>query len=329
MAMTGAAFIMVAGLMIAAEVHAQETEQPEVVTLTYNWPTDLKGTVVVHLTKSQQSQGQAVEETMTVEAKFWTLANDDGLTVFTENQSFELSRSNQAEGVQALLQESLDEIAAISPNYKIDANGELLGVVGIDALHATIMRWFDRLLESVAELGTELPEQNIAQIRQLVERLSAPEVLQANIQAEWNRDVSQWQGASLEKDAVYRLDADVSTPMLGDAPIPAVNEYVYHGRVACNDADTALGCVKLTMTSRLHPEKAGDAIRQLLAPLGEAAPIISTLQIDTDVSLITEPNTLIPHRMQQEKHVRLVISKGEDGEEVTEQVENRTDIYRY
>ncbi|MGH7520202.1 MAG: hypothetical protein ACREMI_02875, partial [Gemmatimonadales bacterium] len=109
-----------------------------------------------------------------------------------------------------------------------------------------------------------------------------------------------------------------------------VQDFVAQGRVPCRPADAERRCVELE--SRLYHDK--DAIRSALDSV--MAQVVSSdsagiedYEVETEMRLIAEPATLIPHLLVVSKRVTIRARSAQGAREEATQAETKTTRYEY
>ena len=102
-------------------------------------------------------------------------------------------------------------------------------------------------------------------------------------------------------------------------------EFGATGRVPCHAGDADTRCVELWMTSAPAPEAVNAILERLFAAMGpEMAALSGTAEFDIQhrMVLVTEPATLLPHRLVTVKDVQVTLDEGQ-GPQQTHQLDRR------
>lgn len=202
----------------------------------------------------------------------------------------------------------------------VSPEGEFQGLEGVEALRPAMAR----LLE-----GSVPPEQ--------VERALgfAEAAMQAQAREMWNLAVGFWIGADLELGERYGMRTEAEVPLVG-AKTEFEQEFSLRRRVPCSARHPEEKCVELTLRSAPDPAALPALARAVVAQLAGPdaklpAEALRELVVENELLLVTEPETLLPHRFVWTRSVRATIA-GEDAEgepRVLEQVDRSEADYRY
>lgn len=124
--------------------------------------------------------------------------------------------------------------------------------------------------------------------------------IEARLAETWKLLVAAWAGRELPLGAAYAATAPETLP--GGETLRVRIAIQADGRVPCDRADTARRCVRLRLHSEPEERAPQGLVRELLgvlAPEGRPAPdafVPDVASITTSAIVVTEPDTLIPHR---------------------------------
>ncbi len=304
----------------------QPVEQPaapqgaDVVHLTYDWPIGLIARAHYRLDKEREGNGGDFAYAVKGHYRIETERSSQGLQVnFSEVELGVDDGGASPEGVEGYVRRLAAQAAAISPGYVVSDAGELVAVTDVADLRAA-------LLQELEAFAADQPADVRQRIGEMLDRLLSEEQLVARIQGEWNRDVGQWLDARLERGYVYETEFDSVLPLAGNATVPTKAQYRYLGRVPCSDRDTGTRCVKLDMQSFIDPDGFRPAMERFFEQLGRRMPEDMDVRMDYTVTVVTEPDTLIPHEVRWSKVT--VASLGEGGSD-TRRAERGHIAYTY
>jgi hypothetical protein len=198
------------------------------------------------------------------------------------------------------------------PRYVIGEAGEFLRVEGTEQLS-------QELREAFRPMMAELQGEGLAALRNMMETLLSEEGLAGAATNDWGVLVEAWADFDMGMSDVYVLEDVFQTAVFPGVDIPITIHLDMTGRVPCTEAeaetnDPAPRCVELQTTS--IPERGAmrealsGFIQQMGLPEDEVDEVLSQLQVETYVTLVTEPGTLRPHSLKTIK----VVSGGEDEE---------------
>lgn len=206
------------------------------------------------------------------------------------------------------------------PRFVVNAGGEFVSVEGVEELAGELRAAMQPLLE-------EMEGDGVAALRNMIETTLSDEGLAAAMAAEWTTLVGFWVDADLDTEGVWEMEDSFQTPLFPGVDIPIVTRFEVAGRVACSGEDeNAPRCVELQTASIPDREAMQRAISGFIQQLGlpeeEVEEFLSQMEVETYVTLVTEPETLRPHYLQTMK----VIS---GGQEEDEPLQVQTEIYRF
>ena len=163
---------------------------------------------------------------------------------------------------------------------------------------------------------------------EILGQMTTKEQLEKKIVESWDREVGAWVGASLDQGDIYEAQYIIETPALQNAPIPMKAQFKYVGPAPCNDDSEEENCVELEMLTEVNSEALAKALEDFLQKAGISDFHVEQFQLEEKVQLITEPGTLIPHRMHLRRLSSTVISQGGQTSEANEYREIKT-TYTY
>lgn len=274
--------------------------------LTFAWPDRVQARV-----RRERLRRGGRDETRSG-ASFQMTAQRDSDGYLIGYTDFELEGGAEGEAGQ------LSRIANMGPSYRVALDGQFGAIVDLD-----------RLLTALEGMLAEIPE---AQRELVRERFVNPELLTQMAVSDWNQRVASWAGAELDAGDTYQLDAEVAMPVLGAEQVPTKSFFELTRDVPCNEDDVARRCVRIDMLTMPDPASLRELLSRFVervAPDEDAAnrPALGGLRLRSRVQLVTDPDTLLPHRMREEKSTRFQLA-GDDGP-VLESYELQEERYRY
>lgn len=147
----------------------------------------------------------------------------------------------------------------------------------------------------------------------------------------WNLAVGFWIGADLELAAPYVMQGEAELPLVPGVRAASGIEFQVRRRVPCAAAERVPRCVEVTLRQtpeHAAVERARAAIAARLA--GPDAPLdapLGDLDLESELLLVTDPATLLPHRLVWTKSLRA--GGGERGAPALELVDRSEYDYRY
>lgn len=275
------------------------------ITLTFGWPHDLRGRAEFS-DRREKGVGENARVVRIVGSySFETAPVADGIVISFGDPRVQIDGGDADAAGQAKLQEFLTRSMSIPPSFVVDRAGDYVRLEGIDAYREAQRSAFVDLLGDVPDASRQL-------VLRLFEATMSEQQLEAGIVESWYREVGGWIGAELDQGETYEATFTDTVPMLGNAEIPMRAEVRFLGRVPCADGATTSACADLEMVSSVDPDALAQVLEDFVRGLSagsEAAPRVETLKFDTTVRLVTEPDTLLPHRSQTKKVTSIVISQ--------------------
>jgi hypothetical protein len=139
------------------------------------------------------------------------------------------------------------------------------------------------------------------------EKENARRALVRSTAFDWEVLVGAWAGARLEPDRMQRKQVRSYVPELAGVEALLDVDYGVEARIPCSDHDTVRRCVQLVYRASIAPgDRAAtlDRVRRYASTDAEKA-VPEDVHADLEILLVTEPDTLVPHRMTQREHLRL------------------------
>jgi hypothetical protein len=209
--------------------------------------------------------------------------------------------------------------SALRPSFVVSPDGRFGGTPGLDEDVARINHELDALQARTEPLPESAPL--------LPTRFSA-ELFRRHAPVEWWPLVEMWAGREVQPGARYALDLMTPMPLLAGTPIRMDGQLSVSRRCACDGADGPLRCIELVLVTNADPLE--------LLPLlgagaerheGEApAPVtVTKLELSETVRLVTEPETLVPHRVESRTRARLALRLS-DGSIHTDSLDQDLDL---
>lgn len=197
----------------------------------------------------------------------------------------------------------------------VKINEALVQVVAPDGR----FRRAEGLDQALASIKTATPE----------ERDKARQALIRSTAFDWELMVGAWAGEKLEPDQLKRKRLQGYVPHIVAVEALLDVEYGVEGRVPCTEQETARRCVQLSYRASLAPEDRSATLERLqritISEAEKATP--EDVHADIELLLVTEPETLIPHRMTQRERLRLRLRLAEG--RVVETEDRSEDTYLF
>jgi hypothetical protein len=279
-----------------------------IVRLRFAWTAPLRARVTYRKTRV----GPAGRTSFTARYEERVEADGDGLRIEARDTSWRgdlaFPRSVEKEAIRA----------SEAVVQRVGAGGEFLGLDGVEAMRPVLARVFEE-----AKVPPEAAERAV---------LLALGAMRSEAEEAWNLAVGFWTGADLALGESYALVSEADIPLLPGARAEQAVEFAVRRRVPCTAQERSLRCVEATL--RATPDRAalerasGALVARLLAP-GEEPPedAARELSAESEIVLVTEPETLLPRRVAWTKAVRL--GAPEKGPPRAERLERSEWEYRY
>jgi hypothetical protein len=201
---------------------------------------------------------------------------------------------------------------------RVGEGGEFRGLEGVEAMRPVLARVFEE-----AKVPPEAAERAV---------LLALGAMRTEAEEAWNLAVGFWTGADLALGESYALASVAEIPLLPGARAEQAVEFAVRRRVPCGAQERSLRCVEAFLRAtpdRAAVERASAALlARLLAP-GDEPPEDAARELfaESELVLVTEPDTLLPRRVAWTKAVRL--GAPEKGPPRAERLETSEWEYRY
>jgi len=298
----------------------------EPVSLRFGWPVGMQAQVQTDAVRQRVIGGQTREGATTTTYALAVREDADGVLV----QSYDVRSQIRSDGASPEQQALLGFFARASaslPSLVVGPNGQVVALRGVAELRR-------ELSNAVKPLLRANPDQADA-VQQSFETMFAEERIAASVAGQWTPIVGAWAGANLVVGQTYEGSDQQPGPLVPDMPIIMAYEYRIARRLPCAAGGTGLDCVEIHLVSR-PTDEALPAIRASMqqlftmnAPQGAPMPDIDDLAVENTLLLVTEPATLRPYRLVQERTVSGTVQQAEQPDVAVRQVERAESTYRY
>ena len=298
----------------------------ERIELVFDWPGQAESQFTYQSKRTKR--GVATEINMSGATRMKALSEDE-LLDSTQVNDFQHASSEKNEAKSNYLQNLMQKLTSGIPDYVVNYDGELVRFDNLDAYYARVEQG---LMEGLP--GNEEAQQKV---KQLMRSLISEETLAQSLQDEWNTLVGNWVGSSFANGETYSYPAQYQAAALGDVVFPMTITQRLLGRVPCQPADKEKKCVKLEQKSQVSDSSFTKAMHDFVNhtikrmagdKAAEANLSVDRAHVVKTVTLVTDPETLLPHELQTSKITTVVITeKGRT--ESTEDVEHSTTRYVY
>lgn len=314
------AFAVALPLSAAAQVEeAADTVPADTVRLRFGWAPGMQARVEYEQVRVRNTGERRDSIRIASTYRMRVDAHPEGLVVgYSDVEWTELPALEGEAG--ELFRAALQAGSGGGLRHVIGAGGDFVRVDGVEEVHQEIVRTFEGMLARLDSAGIG---------GDAIRSMLSEETLTMSAADEWNALVGAWLDADLEVGGAYELESAFTAPMFGDVEIPTFMEFEVVGRVPCNEAQAEHRCVELWMANYPDGEALGQAITGFIERMGvpaeEAQGIFEVMNVEAQVTLVTEPETLRPHRLEQTRIVRLTPDQAAE----PAQVETRRYVYRY
>ncbi|MCA9333462.1 hypothetical protein KC963_00255 [Candidatus Saccharibacteria bacterium] len=286
------------------------TARADVFTLGFDWPNGIRAKVVENSRRVEKRfagndvQQSDIAGTLSYEMKLTRVGN--GFLVSFTNIKYELdNEANSSKQPQDRIQSLLNRIGAVvRPDFVVDSQGALVEVVNIEAQQKSLESyWASILPEDRAPLpkGLEGVDQMISKMKSIY--LSKEYI--SNVAAQdWMSYVTNLVGVEISLGESYQFEAEQPLP---GSSIKAIKTNTIISTKAdlipCRRGHIDMRCI--AFEARTIADPAGleitfgqmglDQVRKAVEQATGKKAVYSKMLMNTNLSLTTEPENLIPH----------------------------------
>lgn len=305
---------------VAPEAPAETA--PESIRLKYAWPKDKSFQMKFSFSETTKRGKQKVGMNMNGTSTVSTENHEKGLKIKytdTKIKSQFLGMGNVP--FQKKLSKFLVGLGEMDVQYVIGENGDLLDVVNFDEYQKHIKDYLDGFIKEIPKSSGRI------RILSMFNQLTSRQHLLGQFQKEWNKEVGQWIDAEMERGFVYEIVEEEEIPILPGTKVPFTYKYSYLGKIACVEGGAEKNCVELQMEAEADPKAMTKVMDKFLKEFEgkKSIPPTKRMSVNTTLSLITEPDTLLPHRSL---FVKKIVTEGPDGN-VSVKTEKNEGLYTY
>jgi hypothetical protein len=281
--------LLVAAAVLPGAAAAEEAAPSagEVVSLRFAWPVPARAKVTYRRTRLRTGLPKG-----TFTARYESVAEPGpgGLTVATRATTWRGDLPFAPRRAKDAIRASERVV------QRIGADGEFLGLDGVEALRPVLARVLDD-----ARIPPEQAERAVA-LALAASRAEAEEL--------WNLAVGFWTGADLRVAEKYAMSSEGELPLLAGVRAAQAVEFGVRRRVPCAAGERGARCVEIVLRATPDPAAVERAAPQLLTrvlpPGAERDPEApADLAVESELVLVTDPATLAPRRLVWTKAVRL------------------------
>jgi hypothetical protein len=308
--------------LVAAPLAAQE-EATDTVQLRFGWQPGMRAEVEMEQLRIRTTDGRVDSTRIASTYRLEVDEHPEGLALTYSDMRY----TGLPKSADPQLRRLLEALAGSSSGGRgrsiVSREGDFVRVEGAEELAREVMAALEPLFAEMDGAGLE-------NVRQMLAGMVSPEALDASAADEWNALVGAWIDADLEVGGVYGLESSFQSPAFPGVEIPVTLEFQVEGWTPCVDgaAEGAEPCVALVMISLPDPRAVGEAVGGFLAQAGvpreEMEGLFAQLAVETFITLVAEPATLRPHRLE----IQRVVSAGDEAD-APAQTDTRVFTYRY
>ncbi len=299
----------------------------ERIELVFDWPGKAESKFFFNSKRTRR--GVSNEIKMSGTTKMSALSKDE-LLVSTQVTDFQISPSEKDEAKNNYMQNLMQKLTSQIPDYVVNADGELVRFDNLDA-------YYGRIEQGMVEGFPGDAEEDRQKAKQLMKTLIPEAALAQSLRDEWNNHVGSWAGSSYATGETYTFAAQYQVAALGETAFPMTITQRLLGRVPCHQEDKGKHCVKLEQKSQVSDPSFSKAMHEMVSRTikNMAGDKADEVNIGVDraglvktVTLVTDPETLLPYELQTSKITTVVITeKGRT--ETTEDIDESTTRYVY
>ncbi|HZZ86592.1 MAG TPA: hypothetical protein VFE30_18845 [Anaeromyxobacteraceae bacterium] len=152
----------------------------------------------------------------------------------------------------------------------------------------------------------------------------ARESIRRQVRDDWEQTVGAWRGRRLSAGQVVKAEQEGALALLPSVVGTMEVEYLFRGRVPCEEGQAEARCVELARSVRPAKKSAREILAQVAAGLpAQQASTLRAVEASSETVLVTEPDTLVPHRLLVRDQLSLTVEAAEGAQRsVTERSED-------
>lgn len=278
---------------------ADPSEDADII-LTFAWPERIEA--LVHT--ERHKRGRATEGSYTL------VSTSEGASRLVRFKDFQLHGVDDAQAQRA------SALANIMPAFTIDGTGQFASLENPDTLLANIRGM-------IAEVGADLP-------MDVLNRMFSKELLESSAMGWWNERVGALAPSTvLKRDETFTTKITTASPLVVGTPVDMEVRMRWLGYTDCPGAR----CVLIEITAVPDATQQSGMVEAFIAQMSTMdesidLPEITKASLLIRILLTTEAETLLPHRLEKEKHIDLTLSTPE-GEQVATDVQREVQTFEY
>lgn len=298
--------------------------QAETTTLRFRWPAGLDAGVSFSGWRERLVDERRERRAIEGRYAMTTRRVADGLLIDVSGMAVETPQRSGAQGAGSI-QDAVERLSNVLPDVVIDDNGALVRIAGAQETADAVRAAIDAAL-------ADAPEKLRARMSEALGALLSPARIEATVRGNWGRDIGVWAGLIVEPGRRYEGEVSVPVPMLPGVKAPASVHYALTGFAPCPAPARERTCAALEMRTSVSDADAKTVVERLGASLSARAGRavrVESLSLDSEVRLLAEPATLLPHVVEFEQGTAItLVSQGAPTRTVEQREQRRTE-YRY
>src|SRR5688572_13363675 len=278
--------------------------KPDTVSLRFGWPVGMMARVDQEWTRIQISPQR--RDSVGVRSRYRLTVSSHPKGRLIQSDSFAVTSAPPASGRPGALdaQQFLARLGSVSPSYVVSADGEFVGVEGIDKTKEAIDALFAPLMREMADAPP--------QFKALMQSATSVQALTAAAAQEWNVVAGAWVGAEWEVGEAYGAESEEPSPMFPGLKFPMQHEFSAAERVPCNAIETGRRCVRLEMVSAPDSAALRRAMSEFVARLApkEATALagLRSTSMVNELTVVVDPRDLRPYSMMLIKRIDMDVT---------------------
>ncbi len=293
------------------------------VRLQFDWPAELLAQVESSKTRSLRAGGHPVLSN-TLSYTYQMHAVREGEQYRIDFDQLQLDEQ-QLDALPAEQRPMLNAVTrAALPGFRVSRQGDFVALEQPEAFQQALRNTLTGLVAAGPNQAASLA---------MLDKLLGVEVLSALSRGGWDWLVGSWAGGeqALELREDYIAKTQAAMPLTNQL-IAFETRFSLTRRLPCERQGRTLDCVELKATTRPDPAALKQAVSAFVAQLApevaaQAEKSLQALELETTLELVTEADTLVPHRFRLRKATTLPTADGSTSS--IRQVEDTVQTYRY
>jgi hypothetical protein len=302
--------------------------KPDSASLRFAWPVGMTAHVDQEWTRMQL--GPRRNDSVTVRSRYRMTVSAHPKGRLIQSDSFAITSlpptpTNRRAG-DLDPQQFLARLGSVQPSYIVSADGEFVGIEGVERTKQVLDSLFAPMLREMADAPPQL--------KTLMQSVSSPQTLTAAAAQEWNALAGTWVGADWVVGETYETSSEEPSPMMPALKIPMRHEFSAAERVPCTDGESARRCVRLEMISEPDSAALRKVVTDFMATLApkdaNVAAAFQSMRVANELTVVADPRDLRPYSMSLVKTVEVDGAVGPNEQAGrTRRVDIRTARYTY